>query len=127
MARLIKALGRMLVMALVMGIVIATSMFAGLAATVTVGLAIVLAGLAGMAGAVRRRPALAPVPIEHPAVVAMAPQSAVAAAANDPEANTPRWRRPSVQAARFADPMRFDARHRPSMKFSPDTAPTTAE
>ena len=127
MARLIKALGRLLVMALVMGIVVATSMYAGLAATVTVGLAILLAGLAGLAGVVRRKPAVAPAPIEHPAVVAMAPQSAVAAAANDPEANMPRWRRPSVQAARFADASRFEGRHRPAMRFAPDMAPTTAE
>jgi hypothetical protein len=127
MAGIIRALGRLLAMALVMGIVVATSMYAGLAATVTVGLAIVLAGIAGMAGAVRRRPVVAPVPIEHPAVVAMAPQSAVAAAANDPEANMPRWRRPSVQAARFADPNRNDGRRRPAMRFAPDTAPTTAE
>lgn len=127
MAGLIRALGRLVVMALVMGIVVATSIYAGLAATVTVGLAIVLAGLAGMAGAVRRRPVVVPVPIEHPAVVAMAPQSAVAAAANDPEANMPRWRRPSLQAARFSDPNRFEGRHRPAMRFAPDTAPTTAE
>jgi hypothetical protein len=113
-------------MALVMGIVVATSMYAGLAATVTVGLAIVLAGIVGMAGAVRRRPVVM-APIEHPAVVAMAPQSAVAAAANDPEANMPRWRRPSVQAARFSDPNHYDARLRPAMRFTPDTAPTTAE
>ena len=127
MAGLIRALGRLLVMALVMGIVVATSIYAGLAATVTVGLAIVLAGIVGMAGAVRRRPVLAAAPIEHPAVVAMAPQSAVAAAANDPEANIPRWRRPSVQAARFADPNRYDPSHRKPMRFASDTAPTTAE
>ena len=127
MAGLVRALGRLSVMALVMGIVVATSIYAGLAATVTVGLAVVLAGIVGMAGAVRRRPALAAVPIEHPAVVAMAPQSAVAAAANDPEANIPRWRRPSVQAARFADPSRYDGTRRKPMRFSAETAPTTAE
>ena len=126
MAGLMRALGRLLVMALVMGIVVATSMYAGLAATVTVGLAIVLAGIVGMAGTVRRRPVML-APIEHPAVVAMAPQSAVAAAATDPEANIPRWRRPSVQAARFADPSRYDPRLRAPMRFTPDTAPTTAE
>src|SRR5258706_402909 len=72
-------------------------------------------------------PAPGAIPIEHPPVVPMAPQPAVAAAANDPEANIPRWRRPSVQAARFAAPNRYDGSHRKPMGFSPDPAPTTAE
>lgn len=127
MAGLIRAFGRLILMAAVMGVVVVTSTYAGLAATVGVGLAIVLAGIVGMAGVVRRRnPIVVPV-IEHPAVVAMAPQSAVAAAANDPEANMPRWRRPSLMAARRADPNRYDSSLRVPMRFTPDTAPTTAE
>jgi hypothetical protein len=124
---LFSAFGRLILMAAVMGVVLATSMYAGLAATVTVGLAILLAGIVGMAGAVRRRNPIVLAPIEHPAVVAMAPQSAVAAAANDPEAGMPRWRRPSVQAARFSDPQKQMGASRPPMRFTPDTAPTTAE
>ena len=61
--------------------------------------------------------------LEHPTVVAMAPLLA----ADDPEAGIPRWRRPSVQAARFADPKRYDPFNRTPMRFTPDTAPTTAE
>ena len=121
-------MGRLILMAAVMGVVVVTSIYAGLAATVTVGLAILLAGIVGMAGAVRRRrPLMVLVPVEHPAVVAMAPLTAVAAAANDPEANMPRWRRPSLQAARRADPSRYDPSSRVAMRFTPDTAPTTAE
>jgi hypothetical protein len=129
MAALIKALGRLVVMALVVIVVVATATYAGLAATVAVGLAIVLAGIVGMAGRVRRRraPELDEV-IEHPTVVAMAPESAVAAAANDPEAAMPRWRRPSLLAARRADPSRgYGVVERAAMHFTPDTAPTTAE
>ena len=128
MAALIKALGRLVVMALVVVVVIATSLYAGLAAAVAVGLAIVLAGLVGMAGIVRRRraPEVA-TPVEHPTVVAMAPESAVAAAAIDPEALMPRWRRPSLLAARRNDPNRYGTADRAPMQFTPDTAPTTAE
>lgn len=128
MAGLIKAVGRLGVMALVVVVVVAASIYAGLAATVAVGLGIVLAGLVGMAGVVRRREVreILP-PIEHPAVVAMAPESAVAAAAIDPEALMPRWRRPSLIAARRADPARYGLSERAPMRFTADTAPTTAE
>ena len=64
---------------------------------------------------------------EHPALAAMAPQTAEAVAAADPELNMPRWRRPSLRAARFSDPKRFDVFDRTPMRFTPDTAPTTAE
>jgi hypothetical protein len=130
MAALIKAVGRLVVMALVVIVVVATATYAGLAATVAVGLAIVVAGIVGMAGKVRRRRAPdIDEPIEHPTVVAMAPESAVAAAvANDPEAAMPRWRRPSLLAARRADASRgYGVTERAAMHFTPDTAPTTAE
>jgi len=128
MAGLVKALGRIVVMALVVIVVVATSLYAGLAATVAVALGIVLAGLVGMAGVVRRREVREVFePIEHPAVVAMAPESAVAAAAIDPEALMPRWRRPSLLAARRADPARYGLMERAAMRFTSDTAPTTAE
>jgi hypothetical protein len=64
---------------------------------------------------------------DHPTVAAMAPLTAASVAAADPEASMPRWRRPSVQAARFADPKRYDPFNRTPMRFTPDTAPTTAE
>jgi len=64
---------------------------------------------------------------DHPIVAAMAPLTPESVAAADPEANMPRWRRPSVQAARFADPKRYDPFNRTPMRFTPDTAPTTAE
>lgn len=127
MAGLIKAVGRLVVMALVVVVVVATSIYVGLAATVAVGLAIVLAGIVGMTGVVRRRAPQLDEPIEHPAVVAMAPESAVAAAAIDPEALIPRWRRPSLIAARRNDPSRSGVTERAPMRFTPDTAPTTAE
>jgi hypothetical protein len=57
----------------------------------------------------------------------MAPESAVAAAAIDPEASMPRWRRPSLLAARHADPTRYGLNERAAMRFTPETAPTTAE
>jgi hypothetical protein len=127
MAGLIKAVGRLVVMALVVVVVVATSIYAGLAATVAVGLAVVIAGIVGLTGVVRRRAPGLDEPIEHPTVVAMAPESAVAAAAIDPEALMPRWRRPSLIAARYADPSRYGNREREAMRFSPETAPTTAE
>jgi hypothetical protein len=127
MAGLFRAVGRLILMAAVMGVVVVTSIYAGLAATVAVGLAILLAGIVGMAGAARRRAPMVAAPIEHPVVVAMAPQSAVAAAATDPEANMPRWRRPSLMAARHTDPSRYDPSNRVTMRFTPDTAPPTAE
>jgi hypothetical protein len=127
MRGVLRALLRLFAMAFVMVAVILTSIYAGLAATVTLGLSVVLAGLVGMAGAIGRRRAAEPVVEEHPAVVAMAPQSAAAVAANDPEANMPRWRRPSLMAARHEDPNRRDQRQRAPMRFRADTAPTTAE
>jgi len=123
---LMRALVRLFAMAFVMVVVILTSIYAGLAATVTLGLAIVFAGGVGMAGALRR-PRQPAVVQEHPAVVVMAPEAAIAAATEDPESLMPRWRRPSLLAARHADPSRRDHNERPPMRFTPETAPTTAE
>ena len=64
---------------------------------------------------------------EHPALAAMAPETAAAVAAADPEMNMPRWRRPSLKAARFSDPKRYDTSNRTPMRFTPDTAPATAQ
>jgi hypothetical protein len=77
------------------------------------------------------------VPMEAPAahvpeddeldLQAMAPAAAAAVATLDPEALMPRWRRPSLLAARHGDPGRREVAERPIMRFRPDLAPTTAE
>ncbi len=69
-----------------------------------------------------------PAPFEpEPELRDMAPEAAVAVATIDPESLMPRWRRPSLLAARHADPGRREVSERLVMRFSPDTAPTTAE
>jgi len=73
-----------------------------------------------------KAPAMAHVQAEEPELQAMAP--AVAAAATlDPESLMPRWRRPSLLAARHGEPGRREVAERAVMRFSPDVAPTTAE
>jgi hypothetical protein len=62
-----------------------------------------------------------------PDLEAMAPTAAAAAAMLDPESLMPRWRRPSLLAARHGEPGRREIAERPVMRFSPDVAPTTAE
>jgi len=64
---------------------------------------------------------------DEPELEAMAPAAAAAAAPSDPEALMPRWRRPSLLAARHGEPGRREVAERPVMRFSPGTAPTTAE
>jgi hypothetical protein len=63
----------------------------------------------------------------EPELAAMAPAAAAAAATVDPEALMPRWRRPSLLAARHGEPGRREVAERAVMHFSPDVAPTTAE
>jgi hypothetical protein len=70
----------------------------------------------------------APVPAnDEPELQAMAPAAAAAAATSDPEALMPRWRRPSLLAARHGEPGRREVAERPVMRFRADTAPTAAE
>jgi hypothetical protein len=64
---------------------------------------------------------------EEPTLETMAPAAATAAATLDPEALMPRWRRPSLLAARHGEPGRREVAERPVMHFRPDVAPTTAE
>jgi hypothetical protein len=150
----LKALGRLFLMVAVMVGVISTSIVAGLAATLSLALAVVLAGVVGLVGVIGRRTAqlTAPEPVaeaqpsgaavlastaESPYAVpsgaatasdavggVMAPRSAEP---EDPEANMPRWRRPSLLAARRGDATRFDHVERSPVKFRADAAPTTAE
>jgi hypothetical protein len=129
MLALIKALGRLFLMALVMVVVVSASVLAGLAATVSVGLAVVFAGLVGMVGVGRRgtTPVVRADLLDDPEVEAMAPEAAAAVATIDPESLMPRWRRPSLLAARHADPGRRELAERPQMRFRPEHAPTTAE
>jgi hypothetical protein len=74
----------------------------------------------------RRQESFTSAEADHPTVAAMAPLTADTVAAADPEANMPRWRRPSLKAARFSDPKRLDTFSRTPMRFTPDTAPATA-
>jgi hypothetical protein len=129
MLALIKALGRLFLMALVMVVVVSASVLAGLATTVTVGLAVVFAGLVGLIGVGRRRdaPAVPAELLDDAEVELMAPEAAAAVATIDPESLMPRWRRPSLLAARHADPARRELAERPQMRFRPEHAPTTAE
>jgi hypothetical protein len=64
---------------------------------------------------------------EESELQAMAPAAAAAAATLDPEALMPRWRRPSLLAARHGEPGRREVAERAVMRFRPDVAPTTAE
>jgi hypothetical protein len=135
---MIRALGRLLVMGLVMTAVLVAAVFAGVGPTTAIALGIVLAGVVGLVG-VARRPA-AGAPVEQiaamqatidaatatqrtevsTAVDAMAPP--LTSRAVDPEANMPRWRRPSLLEARRADPSRQAPAYRLAMRFTDDRA-----
>ena len=129
-----RAIARLLVMGLVMAAVLVAAGIAGLATTTAVAMGIVGAGLIGLLG-VARRPRLATAsahdqiaammsPPAPPAparpslateVEGMAPQAATAV---DPEANMPRWRRPSLLEARHSDYSRIAPTNRMPMRFS---------
>lgn len=138
MQGLFGAIARLLVMGLVMGAVLVGAAFAGLATTTAIALGIVGAGVVGLLGVARRPtkeqlsahdeiaammapppPEVAPLP--RPSIgtssEAMAPQTASTV---DPEANMPRWRRPSLLEARHSDYTRGTATQRPPMRFSGD-------
>lgn len=128
------AIARLLVMGGVMSAVLVGAVFAGLATTTAIALGIVGAGVVGLLG-VARRPAAqkhtaaeqiaammappAPEPQPRPSIArdeaVMAPPVETPA---DPEANMPRWRRPSLLAARHSDPTRMAPVHRMPMTFS---------
>lgn len=133
---IIRALARLLVMGLVMTGVLVAAVFAGVGPTTAIALGIVLAGIVGLIGVGRRPRAGAPVEqvvamhatLEAAAVIqrteastaveAMAPPTSPKAA--DPEANMPRWRRPSLLEARRADPTRSAPVYRLPMRFIDD-------
>lgn len=134
----IRAIARLLAMALVMGAVLAASVFMGLGTTTAIALGIVGAGIVGLLGVARRphagklsaaaeiaammappAPKAPPVtrPSELTSIDAMAPQ--VDSPVN-PEANMPRWRRPSLLEARHADPATQAPAYRLPMRFGTD-------
>lgn len=130
-----RAIVRLLVMGSVLGGVIAAAVLAGVATTTAIAAGIVLAGIAGLVMAARRprrstaadeiaammaeesapRPTLDPT--GSAAVEAMAP---AATREVDPEANMPRWRRPSLLEARRSDPTRQAPAYRLPMRFTAD-------
>jgi hypothetical protein len=127
-------IARLLVMGAVMGVVLVGAVVAGLAATTAIAMGVVGAGVVGLLG-VARRPAVqrlsaaeqiaammappAPEPQPRPSIApdeaVMAPQSVEPI---DPEANMPRWRRPSLLEARHSDPTRVAPVHRMPRTFS---------
>ena len=125
-------------MGFVMAAVVGLALFAGLAPITALALGIVAAGVVGIVSATRRgvrkpsaaeeiaammapRPAAAPPAPpsqEHAtAVDAMAPPDLREV---DPEANMPRWRRPSLLEARHSDPSRQTQSYRLPMRFGDD-------
>ncbi|HYL40409.1 MAG TPA: SH3 domain-containing protein [Candidatus Binatus sp.] len=134
---MVRAALRLVLMVLVMAGVLVTASAVGLPATAVLGLSITTAGLAGMVGLARRgatraRAAVAPMPVmasaarlapaaapADPVVDAMAPGAVV-----DPESLMPRWRRPSLLAARRTDPMRVAPTDRIPMRFGPGADPS---
>jgi hypothetical protein len=138
MQGIIRAIARLLVMGGVMAAVLVASVVAGLGTTTAIALGILFAGLAGLVGVARRprkssgadeidamlaadplRQAPVATPPAHPAkpaaIDAMAPPAEVEV---NPEANMPRWRRPSLIEARRSDPTRGAPAYRLPMRFS---------
>lgn len=140
MRGLARAVLRLVLMALVMGGVLVTATALGLPTAAVLGLSITMAGLVGMvslsrrvsgSGTGERGPFQArgvnasgtlsgdPDGASDPVVASMAPDAAV-----DPEALMPRWRRPSLLAARRADPLRVARIERTPMRFGPNADPS---
>jgi hypothetical protein len=130
-----RGITRLVVMALVMAGVIVTATALGLSAAAVLGMSITVAGLVGMLTLSRRKAAppadaeaavaamrvgdpvaVAPTPdpnaASDPVMAAMAPAQEV-----DPESLMPRWRRPSLLAARKADPTRLARVERAALRF----------
>ena len=139
MQGLIRACARLLAMGVVLAAVVALSTYAGLATITALALGILSAGVVGIVSFTMRRPKktsaadeiaamMAP---EHAKVAAAVPAArsgqvtAVEAMAPpeirevDPEANMPRWRRPSLLEARRGDPSRYPTNRAP-MRFTDD-------
>ena len=140
MQGLIRASARLLAMVIVMAAALALAVFAGLATTTALALGILSAGVVGIVGVTMRRPQRPSAADEIAAI--MAPEHARIAAAKalanpevataveamappearevDPEANMPRWRRPSLLEARRSDYSRQAPAARTPMRFTDD-------
>jgi hypothetical protein len=138
MQGLIRASARLLAMGFVLAAVVVLALSAGLATVVALAAGILSAGVVGIVSVIRGRgpkvsaadeiaammsprteaagPA-APVHGHGTAPDAMAPPDARDV---DPEANMPRWRRPSLLEARRSDPTRYAQTHRVPMRFTDD-------
>ena len=138
MHALIRASARLLVMGLVLAAAVGLALFAGLAPMIALALGIVAAGVVGIVSAMRRGPAKPSAADEIAAMMAPRPEAARPAPPSqehatavdamappdlrevDPEANMPRWRRPSLLEARRSDPSRQTQSHRVPMRFTDD-------
>lgn len=134
MDALIRASARLLVMGIVMAAVLIAAIFAGLGITTAVAIGIVLAGVVGLVGVVRRpreasasahaqiaaimaapAPGASPViPTRATSIEAMAPPGTREV---DSEKFVPRWRRPSLLEARHSDPALQAPSYRLPMRF----------
>jgi hypothetical protein len=132
---LIRASARLLAMGLVLAAVVILAVNAGLGTVTALALGLLAAGIVGVVSVSRRTrqssavdeiaAMMAPKPGAKPmqlaevatAIDAMAP---VEAREVDPEANMPRWRRPSLLEARRSDPTRPTAGYRTPMRFTDD-------
>jgi hypothetical protein len=135
MQAIIRAPARLLVMAVVLAAVLAIAVYVGLGIMMALALGIVCAGVVGVVGFTPRpgkssaadqiAAMMAPPPVARPnanpeeatAVEAMAPPDGRDL---DPEANMPRWRRPSLLEARRSDPTRYGTTQRIPMRFTDD-------
>ena len=141
MQGLIRASARLLAMGFVLAAVVVVALSAGLATITALAAGILAAGVVGIVSVTRRRKPSRPSAADEIAAM-MAPQSKAArptAATNDqatavdamapvevrevdPEANMPRWRRPSLLEARRSDPTRRAASYRIAMRFTDERA-----
>ena len=134
----VRAAARLALMALVMAGVLVTATAVGLPVAAVLGLSITIAGLVGMVRLSRRdiprgsnaeaavaamrvgaplatvapMPAIDPDVEPDPVMASMAPGQEI-----DPESLMPRWRRPSLLAARRADPLRVSRSDRLPLRF----------
>jgi len=136
----IRASARLLAMGVVLAAVLGLATFAGLGTTMALALGILSAGVVGIVSVTMRRPhkpsaadeiaaIMAPEHARNAAAKALAnPEVATAVEAMappearevDPEANMPRWRRPSLLEARRSDYSRQVTAARTPMRFTDD-------
>jgi hypothetical protein len=132
----IRAFARLAVMGFVMAAVLVASVLAGLATTMAIALGLVGAGVIGIILVARRPrerklsaaeeiaammapPSAAPTPVARPGLgTALEVMAPLVDSPVNPEANMPRWRRPSLLEARHSDPTRQAPVHRLPMRFN---------